>query len=101
MLNFYDKRQLCLALDDVQQYALKNVVKQTFADIRRKYPYPVDGETKEEWIEFIYIETLFEVAERIKKIAESRQKKKIDVMYGDLQNDTKEVKLGTKEKCNG
>lgn len=74
--------QLSLALDDAQIYQLKNVVKQSFADMRRKYPEPVEGETKEEWVEFLIIETLYEISERIKKIAEMRQKKAINILYG-------------------
>lgn len=76
-----NKQQMNLGLDDVQQYSLKNIFKQTFADTWHKFPMPIEGETKEEWIEFLYVETLLEVAERIKKIALDRQKRKIN-FYG-------------------
>lgn len=79
---FNNQQQMDLALDEAQQYSLKNVFKQAWADIRAKFPQPVEDETLDEYVEFLYIETLLEVSERIKKIALMREKKKINVLYG-------------------
>lgn len=78
MREFGNQQQLNLGLDCTQQQSLKNIFKQTFADIRSQYPEPVEGETKDEYVEFLYVETLLEVAERIKKIALMRQNMRIN-----------------------
>ena len=86
MKEFKNKQQMDLGLDVYQQYSLKNIFKQTFSDIRRLYPDPVEGETKDEYVEFLYVETLLEVAERIKKIALSRDNLRITFRYNDLES---------------
>jgi len=83
--DFSNKQQMDLGLDSYQQYSLKNVFKQAFADMRRQYPEPVEGETKDEYVEFLYVETLLEVSERIKKIALSRDNLRIAFRYNDME----------------
>lgn len=66
-------KQMELTFTCAQGITLKNVVRESYSFIKKKYPKPVAGESIEEYREFITDETLLEISERIRDVALKRQ----------------------------
>lgn len=60
---------------------INGLAKRCYKYVRRKYP-PVEGESKEEWRNFIISETYLEMAARLEEIATRRQRLEIELKYG-------------------
>jgi hypothetical protein len=69
--------QLSLGLDISQCVSLKNVVHHSYSMVKKKFPRPVEGESVEEYQEFIVIEWMLEISAEIEQIALSRLKRGI------------------------
>lgn len=69
--------QLNLGLDESQCVSLKKVVRHSYAVVKKKFPRPVEGESLEDYQEFIVIEWMLEISAEIEQIALSRLKKGI------------------------
>lgn len=67
---------------------LKHIVKESYLEVRHRYPKPVDGESKEEYNLFIRDETLLEIAFRLTDIATRRQRDRINLLYSKDCDDT-------------
>lgn len=60
---------------------IKGLAIRCYRFVRKRYP-PVEGETKDDWRNFIISETMLEMAARLEEIALRRQKTEIDIKYG-------------------
>lgn len=69
--------QLKLALDESQCVSLKNVLHHSYKVVKSKFPRPVNGESLEEYQEFLTVEYLLEVSSEIENIALDRLKRGI------------------------
>lgn len=69
--------QLNLALDERQCVSLKNVVHHSYLVVKKKFPRPVEGESLEDYQEFIAVEYLLELSSEIENIALDRQRRGI------------------------
>lgn len=78
--------QLDLRLPKEEVNALKSVVRRSISITKKKYPKPVNGESLEEYHDFINTEILLEISEQIKEIALKRQKDNIDYLWKGVNN---------------
>lgn len=63
---------------------LHNIFQRTFIEVKSKFKR-VDGETVEDYVDFLKKETLLEVAEKLKEIANYRDNLNIELKYGKGQ----------------
>ena len=72
--------QMSLYFEGQEFEDIKGIVPRCYKKVRRKYSR-VDGESVEDFKNFIVTETLLEVAEELKRIALYRQNLNIDLKY--------------------
>ena len=73
--------QMSLYFPDEEIHTVKGIVLRSYNKIRKKYKR-IDGETVEDFKEFIVCETYLEIAEELKRIALYRQNLNIELKYG-------------------
>lgn len=72
--------QMSLYFPDEEIHTVKGIVLRSYNKVRKKYKR-IDGETVEDFKEFIVCETYLEIAEELKRIALYRQKLNIDLRF--------------------
>lgn len=73
--------------DETEKEQLKDIVRCSYLSVKKKFPSPTKGESKEEYREFIRDEMLLEIADRLKEMALKRQKERIETLYKGIGYD--------------
>lgn len=72
--------QFCFEFSDEDSKNLRGIFQRTFRETKQKYKR-VDGESVEDYIEFLKYETFMEVADKLVKIATYRDNLNIQLKY--------------------
>lgn len=73
--------QLRLRFPREEYIELKDIVKNSYKEVKKKYPQPVAGESFDEYKEFILDEVLLEISDRLRSIALRKQNERIAYFY--------------------